>query len=123
MPVRKYYNDAGADVFAPYDRAIYPGQTIAFPLGFGIILPDGFTAFVFSRSSLSVKGIVCASAPIDAGYMGEIHALVSNISNERYDIKKGDRIGQLVILPYIVPEFTYEEFVTRGTRAFGSSGK
>jgi len=123
MPVRKHYNDAGADIFSPRDQTIYPGQVYSFPLGFGLELPDGFTGFIFPRSSLSAKGIVCELPPIDSGYRGEIHAVVSNVSNTGYDIKEGDRIGQLVILPCMIPEFTYEDAVECGTGAFGSSDK
>ncbi|MCD8011969.1 MAG: deoxyuridine 5'-triphosphate nucleotidohydrolase [Lachnospiraceae bacterium] len=122
-PVRKHYNDSGADVFAPRDQTIYPGQVYSFPLGFGLELPDGFTGFIFPRSSLSARGIVCELPPIDSGYRGEIHAVVSNVGNDGYDIKEGDRIGQLVILPCMIPEFTYEDAAERGTGAFGSSGK
>ncbi|MCC8047082.1 MAG: deoxyuridine 5'-triphosphate nucleotidohydrolase [Clostridiales bacterium] len=122
-PVRKHYNDAGADVYSPRDQTIYPGQVYSFPLGFGLELPDGFTGFIFPRSSLSAKGIVCELPPIDSGYRGEIHAVVSNVGNDGYDIKEGDRIGQLVILPCMIPEFTYEDAAERGTGAFGSSGK
>lgn len=122
-PVRKHYNDAGADIFSPRDQTIYPGQVYSLPLGFGLELPDGFTGFIFPRSSLSAKGIVCELPPIDSGYRGEIHAVVSNVGNDGYDIKEGDRIGQLVILPCMIPEFTYEDAAERGTGAFGSSGK
>ncbi|MCD7803534.1 MAG: deoxyuridine 5'-triphosphate nucleotidohydrolase [Oscillospiraceae bacterium] len=122
-PVRKHYNDAGADVYSPRDQTIYPGQVYSLPLGFGLELPDGFTGFIFPRSSLSAKGIVCELPPIDSGYRGEIHAVVSNVGNDGYDIKEGDRIGQLVILPCMIPEFTYEDAAERGTGAFGSSGK
>lgn len=94
-----------------------------FPLGFGLELPDGLVGYIFPRSSLSAKGIVCELPPIDSGYRGEVHAIVSNVGNDGYDIKKGDRIGQLVIMPVVVPEFTYDESAARGTGAFGSSGR
>ena len=94
-----------------------------FPLGFGLELPDGLVGYIFPRSSLSAKGIVCELPPIDSGYRGEVHAIVSNVGNDSYDIKKGDRIGQLVIMPVVVPEFTYDESAARGTGAFGSSGR
>lgn len=122
-PVRAHDNDAGADVFSPYDLTIYPGQVHAFPLGFGLELPDGYTGFIFPRSSLSQRGIVCELPPIDSGYRGEVHAIVSNVGNDGYSIKKGDRIGQLVILPVVIPEFTYEKSAERGSNAFGSSGR
>ena len=69
------------------------------------------------------RGIVCELPPIDSGYRGEVHAIVSNVGGDGYDIKKGDRIGQLVIMPVVIPEFTYAESAERGTGAFGSSGR
>ena len=116
-PVRAHDNDAGADA-----QTIYPGQVYKLPLGFGLELPAGLVGFVFPRSSLSARGIVCELPPIDSGYRGEIHAVVTNVSNDGYDIKEGERIGQLVILPVVTPEFTYEKSAERGTGAFGSTG-
>lgn len=123
IPVRKHYNDAGADVFSPKNQTIYPGQILKLPLGFGLELPDGMVGYIFPRSSLSSLGIVCELPPIDSGYRGEIHAIISNVSNTSYDIKKGDRIGQLVIMPVIIPEFISEFLDKRESNAFGSTGK
>lgn len=122
-PVRAHDNDAGADVFSPRDFTIYSGQVYKIPLGFGLELPDGYAGYIFPRSGLSARGIVCELPPIDSGYRGEIHAIVSNVGNNGYDFKKGDRIGQLVIMPVIIPEFTYDKLDERGVNAFGSSGK
>lgn len=121
-PIRAHYNDAGADVFSPRNQIIHPGQVFTLPLGFGLALPDGYVGYVFPRSSLSARGIVCELPPIDSGYRGEVHAIVSNVGKSSYSIKKGDRIGQLVIMPVIIPEFIYEKPAERGTGAFGSSG-
>lgn len=122
-PIRTHDNDAGADVFSPRDQTIYPGQVYKLPLGFGLELPDGYAGFIFPRSGLSARGIVCELPPIDSSYRGEIHAIISNVGNDGYDIKKGDRIGQLVILPIAIPDFTYEALTVRGEGAFGSSGR
>ena len=122
-PVRAHDNDAGADVFAPKDQIIIPGQICKLPWGCGLILPDGMAGYIFPRSSLSAEGIVCELPPIDSGYRGEVHAIISNVGNRAYEIKKGDRIGQLIIMPVVIPEFTYEESAERGVGAFGSSGR
>ena len=74
-PVRAHDNDAGADVFSPRDQTIYPGQVYKLPLGFGLELPDGYVGYIFPRSSLSARGIVCELPPIDSGYRGEVHAI------------------------------------------------
>jgi len=84
---------------------------------------SGFAGYIFPRSGLSTKGIVCELPPIDSGYTGEVHAIVSNEGNCKYQIKAGDKIGQLVIMPVLIPEFTFETLGKRGTAAFGSTGR
>lgn len=123
MPKRARENDAGADVYATGTYKVGPGSVAKIPLGFGLELPDGYAGFIFPRSGLSAKGIVCELPPIDSGYRGEVHAIVTNVSNSVYTINPGDRVGQLVILPACIPDFTFEDFAERGQGAFGSTGK
>ena len=122
-PLRIHANDAGADVYIPFDCTLKPGEIIKVPLGFGLELPDGYAGFVFPRSSMAVKGLVCELPPIDSGYRGEIHAIISNISNFRQSISKDMRIGQLVITPVIIADFVFDLGDKRGTHAFGSTGE
>lgn len=126
LPLRAHDNDAGADVHAClHDEdavTLMSGATAKIPLGLGICLPDGYAGYVFPRSGLSSKGIVCELPPIDSGYRGEIHAIIHNGSNEPFDIFNGDRIGQLVIMPVVVADFVTEIGEVRGTDAFGSTG-
>jgi dUTP pyrophosphatase len=123
LPFRAHYNDAGADVFATTNYNIQPGETIKIPLGFGLELPDGYAGFIFPRSGLSSKGIVCELPPIDSGYTGEIHAIVSNVSKRDYYVMRGDRIGQLVVTPIVIAEFVKITGDNRDNTAFGSSGR
>lgn len=122
-PFRAHDNDAGADVYAMKGYYLDPQETVKIPLGFGLELPDGYAAFVFPRSSLSACGIVCELPPIDSGYRGEIHAIVTNNSDNPFTIFEGDRIGQLVIVPVIICDFVIEHGEPRGDGAFGSSGR
>lgn len=75
-PLRVHENDAGADVYMPYDCTLQPGEIVKVPLGFGLILPDGYAGFVFPRSSMAEKGLTCELPPVDSGYRGEIHAII-----------------------------------------------
>ena len=122
-PLRKHYNDAGLDVCATEYVALWPHESKAIGVGFGIELPDGMAAFICPRSGMSSKGITCNLAAIDSGYRGEIHALITNTTNEKYIINKGDRIGQLIVFPILIPEFVEDLGETRGTNGLGSSGK
>lgn len=126
LPFRAHDNDAGADVYACMHDGnvitIMPHATKKIPLGLGLCLPDGYAAFVFPRSGLSSEGITCELPPIDSGYRGEIHAIVTNCSDKSFKISNGDRIGQLVILPIVVADFVTESGPKRGSNAFGSTG-
>lgn len=122
-PHRAHENDAGADIFATEDEVLWPHTTTKLPAGFGLELPDGYAAYVFPRSGMASKGIVCELPPIDSGYRGEIHMIVSNLGDEPYQVKKGDRIGQLVVMPIVVAEFITHDIKERGTGAFASTGK
>lgn len=129
LPKRAHYNDAGADVYVCLNGAdeilIQPHETVKIPLGIGLIIPDGYMACVYPRSGLASKGIVCELPPIDSGYRGEIHAIVTNCSDGTAFIKNGDRIGQLVVTPVIMADFVPEnaiEFTERESGAFGSTG-
>ena len=60
-PFRPHDNDAGADVFMPYDCTLQPGEIARIPLGFGLIIPDGFAGYVFPRSSISFSNSISIS--------------------------------------------------------------
>lgn len=123
LPKRAHENDVGADVYAMSDCIIWPHTTVRIPLGFGLVLPDGYGAYIFPRSGLSIKGITAELPPIDPGYRGEIHAILTNNGHEHYAVKKGERVGQLIIIPAVIADFITEDIAERGTGAFGSTGK
>lgn len=121
-PRRAHENDAGADVFVMKDIVVQPHETVKVPLGFGLELPDGYMACVYPRSGLSSKGIVCELPPIDSGYKGEVHAIVSNLTDAAYVLYEGSRVGQLVVTPVILADFITHDIKERGTGAFASTG-
>lgn len=126
LPYRAHENDAGADVHVcMHDYTaieIAAHQSMRVPLGMGLILPDGFAAYVLPRSGLVSKGITCEVPPIDSGYRGEIHAIVTNCTDKPFMITNGDRIGQLVIMPVIIAEYITDDIKQRGDNGFGSTG-
>ncbi len=99
----------------PYDCTLQPGEIAKIPLGVGIEVPDGYAGYVFPRSSMAAKGLVCELPPVDSGYRGEIHAILSNVSSRTRHIPKGSRIGQLVITPVVIADFVTELGEQRGT--------
>lgn len=123
-PWRAYMNDAGADVYVPEGLTLAPGMTAAIDLKFGIDIPVGHAGFIFPRSGMAKRGIICQLPPIDSGYTGNVHAIVTNTSNQAFTIPEGTRIGQLVIMPVVIADFVVpdEDEAVRGDGAFGSTG-
>ena len=70
---------------------------------------------------MAVKGLVCELPPVDSGYRGEIHAIISNVSNQIQELTKGSRVGQLVIAPVVIADFVTDLGAERGTGGFGST--
>ena len=123
-PDRAHHNDSGADVFATKDVLIGAGEMVKIPTGVGLELPDGYDAVIHCKSGLSANhGLLMANAPIDAGYRGEIHAIVYNSNSYDVTIHEGDKIGQIVIRPVIYAEFVDQFDDERGSNGFGSTGK
>lgn len=122
-PVRAHHNDSGADVFATETITLEPHSVYKMPLGIGTELPDGYDIVVHCKSGLSSKGIFTSNSPVDAGYRGEIHAIMLNTTNNSYTIKEGEKVGQLVVRPVIYADFIEELGEERGNGGFGSTGK
>ena len=121
--------DAGADLRSAIDVTLAPGERAMVPTGIAIALPDGHAAFVHPRSGLAIKhGLSMVNTPgtIDAGYRGEISVLLINHDpREPVDIKRGDRIAQLVIQKVEQAAFVETAELpdsSRGAGGFGSTG-
>lgn len=123
---------AGADLYNyKTDVIIDAGKTVFIETGIIAEIPEGYAGLVFARSGLACReGLAPANkvGVIDSDYRGEIKVAIFNHSGEKKVIKKGERIAQLVIVPYLRAEFTQEtvENLTvtkRGDGGFGSTGK
>lgn len=121
---------AGLDLKANLDQdiCIKPLERVAIPTGLFISIPLGYEGQIRSRSGLSFKhGIIVINAPgtIDSDYRGELKILLINLSNEDYIVHDGDRVAQLVISSYAVPEWNLVNDLDQSQRAdngFGSTG-
>lgn len=130
LPTRGSLQAAGYDLHACLDSdlVIAPGTVAKVPLGVAVAIPDGYFGGVFARSGLSTKqGLRPANCVgvIDSDYRGECMVPLYNDSSEPRTLCHGDRIAQLVILPYLSVEFEEAETLdetTRGEGGFGSTG-
>ena len=123
IPTYAKFGDAGMDLTAV--EAIEDKCYITYRTGLAIEIPDGFVGLLFPRSSVHKKGQLLANSVgvVDSGYRGEIMFKFTRSTNQ-YSI--GDRIGQIIILPY--PQIELEEVKelsasNRGTGGFGSTGE
>lgn len=106
LPRRMHPEDAGMDVFAPYDIIIKPGEIVNVPLGFGMTMPPGYMAYVTARGSTAKQGFFIAENPIDSNYRGEVHATLAFFGTGTAAINRGSRFAQVVVVPCICGEST-----------------
>ena len=131
LPVPDYASEhaAGLDVVAAEDLTLKPGTRHAVATGFAIAIPEGFEVQVRPRSGLALKhGITCLNTPgtIDSDYRGEVKVILANLGGEDFEVRRGERIAQLVPAPVLKARFVevgeLEETV-RGGGGFGSTGR
>lgn len=136
LPLHGSAKAAGYDLYACLDRnefgdlgiEIWSGQTKKVPTGIAVAIPDGYFGAIFARSGLATKeGLRPANCVgvIDSDYRGEIIVALHNDSETYKIVHNGDRIAQLVIMPYLSVRFAEcddLEKTSRGDGGFGSTG-
>lgn len=130
-PLPKYetLGSAGMDVSSSEDLILHPGFVVSVPTGLYFEIPKGYEIQVRSRSGIAYKnGVFVINSPgtIDSDYRGEIRVLLTTVCNGPFEIKKGDRIAQIVLQPVTRIEFEEVEELSdteRGSGGFGSTGK
>ena len=121
---------AGADLYAVTDAPITigAGQTVLVHTGLAVEIPEGFVGLVCARSGLATKqGLAPANkvGVIDADYRGEVMVALHNHSGEARTIESGERVAQLVLVPYLTAAYQQADSLTdtvRGDGGFGSTG-
>ncbi len=133
VPTKSRKTDAGYDLYADEDIAIYPEDTKLISTGIAFAIPDGYAGLIWDRSGLGSKGIHRHAGVVDSSYRGEVKVALSNsrardveFTDNIYFISKGDRIAQILFQK--VPHFELVETeeldgTSRGSSGFGSSGK
>jgi dUTP pyrophosphatase len=130
-PERTRPGDAGYDLRCVQDFALDPGERKLVPTGVAIALPAGIAGLVVPRSGLAVKhGVSVVNGPglVDPNYRGELRVVLVNLGAERYEARAGDRIAQLLLVPFVAPELQVVDELPgagddRGANGFGSSGR
>jgi len=131
LPLPSYATDgaAGLDVVAAEDMTLAPGQRHAVATGFAIAIPAGYEVQVRPRSGLALKhGVTCLNTPgtIDEDYRGEVKVILANLGAEPFEVRRGERIAQLVPAAVVKAEFAEVENLEetqRGAGGFGSTGR
>ena len=126
MPTRAHELDAGYDLYATNDAVIFPNESGVFDTGVHIQIPAGYVGFLKSKSGLNVKSGIQSEGVIDAGYTGSICVKLYNHGSKAVEVRKGQKISQLVLLPIITPKLVLTdslEATDRGNGGFGSTGK
>ena len=130
VPAYAHEDDAGADLRAAISvpLTIQPGSSEWVVTGVRVEIPHGHVGLQFPRSGLGCKHGIClanGTGVIDSGYRGEVRAKLLNLGAEPFTVNPGDRICQLVIVPYTKAKFwTVNELgeSDRGTDGYGSTG-
>ena len=129
VPRQARAGDAGVDLCAREDRTLAPGERALVPTGVAIALPEGYAAFVHPRSGLAARhGVSIVNAPgtVDAGYRGEILVNLVNLDpTEPFEVRRGDRIAQLVVQRFERARFVEVGVLpesSRGSGGYGSTG-
>jgi dUTP pyrophosphatase len=126
IPTYAKPGDAGADLYSISELVLAPGQRALVKTGIAIAIPSGYVGLVHPRSGLGLKnGISVVNTPgtIDAGYRGEIGVvLINHDLAESFQVKKGDRVAQLVIQKVEKAHFKIVNQLPDSERATGGYG-
>ena len=131
IPEYKTEGASGVDIMALLENKITldPGESKIIPTGLSIAFPDDLEVQIRPRSGLAAKSnvsVLNTPGTIDSDYRGEIKIILINHSNEKFEVKNGDRIAHMVLMPVL--KFKFEEVsklddTIRGSGGFGSTGK
>jgi dUTP pyrophosphatase len=129
LPAYAHDGDAGADLTTTVEVTLAPGERALVPTGLRIALPEGYVGLVHPRSGLAIRSglsIVNAPGTVDSGYRGEIKVALVNLDpHEPVELRRGDRIAQLVIQRVERARFVEADELpvsSRGDGGHGSTG-
>lgn len=124
-PEFAHKTDAGADLRSPVESVVPAHGSVVIDTGVHVEIPEGYVGMLKSKSGLNVKHDLIGTGTIDSGYSGSIRVKLYNLGDTDYQVFRGDKIIQMVILPCAYTEFTLVDSFKeseRGNGGFGSTG-
>ena len=127
IPIKIYVNSAGYDLFADESITILKWSRSSVNTNIRFDIPKGFYGEIKPRSGLAIRnGLLAFNGTIDSGYLGYVYVILFNCSDFDYNVKKGDRIAQIIFRKCHSVSFNFCGKVSfdtdRGVKGFGSSG-
>lgn len=136
LPTRAYPSDAGLDLYAAESVNVGVNQTHLIETGIAVEIPEGYVGLILDRSSMASRGASVRGGVIDSSYRGTVKVCIvadaypscdkeGNYKEGLYQIRQGDRIAQLLIIPVALPivlETSELSPSPRGEGGFGSTG-
>jgi len=130
MPAYAHEGDAGLDLYSTINHTLQPGERVLIPTGLKMAIPHGYEGQVRPKSGLALKhGLTVLNTPgtVDAPYRGEVGVILINLDPKTpYEVKKGEKVAQMVFNKIEYATFTEASdltVTTRGEGGFGSTGK
>lgn len=129
LPAYATAGAAGMDVTAAEDLVLAPGSRHAVATGFALGIPPGYEVQVRPRSGMALRyGVTCLNTPgtIDSDYRGEVKVILANLGEAPFEVRRGERIAQLVPAPVLaatLQEVASLDETARGAGGFGSTGR
>ena len=130
IPMRGSDYAAGYDLYADIDEkvSVAPHTSVKIPTGLALEIPEGYFGAVYARSGLACKESLrpanCVGV-IDADYRGPVMVVLHNDSDQTREITQGERVAQLIIMPFLPVLFKEVDDLSqtvRGEGGFGSTG-
>ena len=129
LPAYQQEGDAGLDLCSSEDVVVEPGERVVIGTGIAVAIPSGYVGFTTPRSGLAARhGLSMVNAPgvIDSGYRGEIKVILVNLDpRESIEVRRGDRVAQLVVVPVATVRIVETDELPgsqRGEGGLGSTG-
>lgn len=125
LPSYAHPDDAGMDLYSAEEKIIAPGEHCTIKTGVAIAIPKGFVGLIWDKSGIAKNGLKTMGGVLDSNYRGEIILILKNVSEKAYEVKKNNKIAQLLIQPIVnnqVVEVNELDDTDRGEKGLGSTG-